>query len=106
MAEESINLQVLHWPTPQGKVPQGDVNSWGRLLWTRVSRIFLLCRKETKGLLEKMEDVSGSVFKMYIYLISNCYDKLIFSGACPFVRRSLRANGGGVFSLNFKHAFF
>ena len=51
MVEESINLQVLHWPTPQGKVPQGDDNSWGRLLWTRVSRIFLLCRKETKGLL-------------------------------------------------------
>ena len=44
MVEESINLQVLHWPTPQGKVPQGDDNSWGRLLWTRVSRIFLLCR--------------------------------------------------------------
>ena len=64
MVEESINLQVLHWPTPQGKVPQGDDNSWGRLLWTRVCRIFLLCRKETKGLLEKMEDVSGSFFKM------------------------------------------
>ena len=64
VVEESINLQVLHWPTPQGKVPQGDDNSWGRLLWTRVSRIFLLCRKETKGLLEKMEDVSGSFFKM------------------------------------------
>ena len=40
MVEESINLQVLHWPTPQGKVPQGDDNSWGRLLWTRVSWIF------------------------------------------------------------------
>ena len=50
--------------TPQGKVPQRDDNSLGRLLWTRVSRIFLLCRKETKGLLEEMEDVSGSFFKM------------------------------------------
>ena len=30
MVEESINLQVLQWPTPQGKVPQGDDNSWGR----------------------------------------------------------------------------
>ena len=45
---EIYKLQVLHWPTPQGKVPQGDDNSWGRLLWTRVSRIFLLCRKEIK----------------------------------------------------------
>ena len=59
MVEESINLHVLHWPTPQGKVPQGDDNSWGRLLWTRVSRIFLLCRKETKGLLEKIEEFQG-----------------------------------------------
>ena len=64
MVEESINLQVLHWPTPQGKVPQGDHNSWGRMLWTRVSRIFLLGRKETMKLLKKMEDVSGSFFKM------------------------------------------
>ena len=55
---------VLHWPTPQGKVPQGDDNSWARLLWTRVSRIFLLCRKETKGLLQKIVDVSGLFFKM------------------------------------------
>ena len=64
MVEESINLQVLHWPSPQEKVPQGGDNSWSRVLWTRVSRIFLLCRKETKGLLEKMEDVSGSFLKM------------------------------------------
>ena len=64
MVEESINLQVLHRPTPQGKVPQGDDNSWARLLWTSVSQIFLLCRKGTKGLLEKVEDVSGSFFKM------------------------------------------
>ena len=64
VVEESIYLQALHWPTPQGKVPQVDDNSWGRLLWTRVSRIFLLWRKETKGLLEKMEDISGSFFKM------------------------------------------
>ena len=64
MVEESINLQVLHWPSPQEKVPQDGDNSWSRVLWTRVSRIFLLCRKETKGLLEKMEDVSGSFLKM------------------------------------------
>ena len=31
---------------------------------TRVSRMFLLCRKETNGLLEKMEDVSGSFSKI------------------------------------------
>ncbi len=30
--EESINLQVLHWPTPQGKVPLSGDDSWCRLL--------------------------------------------------------------------------
>ena len=66
MVEVSTNIQVLHWPTPQGKVPQGDDNCLGRAAMdrTRVSRIFLLCRKETKGLLQKTEDVSGSIFKM------------------------------------------
>ena len=59
--EESMNLQVLHWPTPHGKVPQsGGDSSWGRLLCTRVSRMSLQCRKETRGLLEKMAKVSGS----------------------------------------------
>ena len=59
VVEESINLEVLHWPTPQGKVPQVDDDSWGRLLWTRFSRIFLLWRKETKGLLEKRKMFQG-----------------------------------------------
>ena len=40
--EESINLQVLHWATPQGKVPLSGDDSWCRLLLTRVSRMFLL----------------------------------------------------------------
>ncbi len=62
--EESINLQVLHWATPQGKVPLSGDDSWCRLLCTRVSRMFLLCRKETNGLLEKIEDVSRSFFKI------------------------------------------
>lgn len=26
------NLQVLHWATPQGKVPLSGADSWGRLL--------------------------------------------------------------------------
>ncbi len=30
--EESINLQVLHWATPQGKVPLSGDDSWRRLL--------------------------------------------------------------------------
>ena len=65
VVEESINLQVLHWPTPHGKVSQsGGDSSWGRLLCTRVSRMFLLCRKETRGLLEKMAEVLGSFFKI------------------------------------------
>ena len=65
VVEESINLQVLHWPTPHGKVPQsGGDSSWNRLLCTRVSRMFLLCRNDTRGLLEKMAVVSGSFFKI------------------------------------------
>ena len=65
VVEESMNLQVLHWPTPNGIVPQsGGDSSWGRLLCTRVSRMFLLCRKETRGLFEKMAEVSGTFFKI------------------------------------------
>ena len=30
--EESINLQVLHWATPPGKVPLSGDDSWCRLL--------------------------------------------------------------------------
>ena len=60
---ESIKSQVLHFDDRQGKVPICDVEACARELWTRVSRIFLLCRKETKGLSEKMEDVSGSFSK-------------------------------------------
>ena len=63
VVEESMNLQVLHWPTPNGKVPQSGDDSWDRLLCTMVSRMFLLCRKETRGLLEKMAKVSGLFFK-------------------------------------------
>jgi hypothetical protein len=51
------------------KVPFCDVEACARELWTRVSRIFLLCRKETKGLSEKMEDVSGSFFKIWKFLL-------------------------------------
>ena len=54
-----MNLQVLHWPTSQS----GD-DSCARLLCTRVSRMFLLCRKETRGLLKKMAEVSGSFFNI------------------------------------------
>ena len=34
---------------PQGNVPQGDDNSWGRLLGTRVSRIFCCVEKRLEG---------------------------------------------------------
>ena len=30
--EESINLQVFHWSTPQGKIPLSDDDFWCRLL--------------------------------------------------------------------------
>ena len=43
---ESIKSQVLHFDDRQGKVPICDVEACARELWTRVSRIFLLCRKE------------------------------------------------------------
>ena len=49
--EESKKSRVLHLPTPQWRVLQGDDNSWGWLLMPRVSRIFLHYRKETGGLL-------------------------------------------------------
>ena len=65
MVEESIILQVLQWPTTQGREPQGDGNLWSRLLWTRVSRKYWLYQKGTKGLLEKIEDVSRSLFKVW-----------------------------------------
>ena len=65
VVEESINLQVLHWPTPHGKVQQSSGDPWGRFaILYRVSRMILLCQKETKGLLEIMADVSGSFFKI------------------------------------------
>jgi hypothetical protein len=57
---ESTKSQVLHFDGKQGKMPFCDAEACAGELWTRVSRIFLLCRKETKGLSEKMEDVSGS----------------------------------------------
>ena len=57
----SIKLQVFHWPTAHGKVPQNGDDSWGRLLCTRVSRMFFPCRKETRGLLEKMVEVSETI---------------------------------------------
>ena len=47
-----------------GKVPKSGDDSWRRLLCTSVSRMFLLCRKETWGLLEKMAEVSGTFFKI------------------------------------------
>jgi hypothetical protein len=59
----------LHFDDRQGNVPFCDVEACARELWTRVSRIFLLCRKETKGLSEKMEDVSGSFFKIWKFLL-------------------------------------
>ncbi len=62
--EESINLQVLHWATPQGKVPlSGDDFLCVGCYELGFLECFLLCRKETNGLLEKMKDVSGSFFR-------------------------------------------
>lgn len=63
MVLASICLQVLHRLRWQEKVPAGDTESCRSELRTRVSLIFLLCRNETKGLTEKMEDVSGSFLR-------------------------------------------
>jgi hypothetical protein len=65
---ESTKSQV-HFDDRQGKVPFCDVEACARELWTRVSRIFLLSRKETKGLSEKMEDASWSFFKIWKFLL-------------------------------------
>ena len=54
---------VLQRVREQGKVPAGAERFCLRALWTKLSRMFLLRRKETKGLSEKMEDVSGSFFR-------------------------------------------
>jgi hypothetical protein len=74
---ESTKSQVLHFDDRQGKVPFCDVEACARELWTRVSRIFLLCRKETKGLSEKMEDVSGSFFKTWKFLLNFEIERMI-----------------------------
>ena len=37
VVEEFINLQILHWPTPHGKVQQSGDDDWGKLLCTSVS---------------------------------------------------------------------
>ena len=58
VVEESKTLQVLHWPTPHGKVPQSGDDFWGRLLYNRVSRMFLLCQKETRGHFSRYENSS------------------------------------------------
>ncbi len=42
--EESINLQVLHWATPQGKVPLSGDDSWCRLrflVYAQIEKEFL-----------------------------------------------------------------
>jgi hypothetical protein len=44
-----MNSQVSHWDTRQGYVPFYGNESCGEELWTRVPRIVLLCRKETRG---------------------------------------------------------
>ena len=43
---EEIHIKL--WPTPQGNVLPGDDYSKGKILWTRVTWIFVLCREETK----------------------------------------------------------
>ena len=54
---------VLERVREQGKVPAGAERFCLRVLWTKLSRMFLLRRKEIKGLSEKIEDVSGSFFR-------------------------------------------
>ena len=49
---------VLQRVREQAKVPDGAERFCLRALWTKLSRMFLLRRKEIKGLSEKMEDVS------------------------------------------------
>jgi hypothetical protein len=69
MVVESTKSQVLHFDDRQGKVPFCNAEACAREPWTRVSRIFLLCRKEPKRLSDKMEDDSGSFFKIWKFLL-------------------------------------
>ena len=54
---------MLQQVQEQGKVPYGAERFSPRALWTKLSQMFLLRRKETKGLSEKMENVSGPFFR-------------------------------------------
>ena len=51
---------MLHRPREHEKVPAGVGEFCLRALCTKLSRIFLLRRKEMRGLSVKMADVSGS----------------------------------------------
>jgi hypothetical protein len=52
---------AFHWGTQQGNVSFCEDESCGRVLWTRVARTFLLCRKRSKGVNVRF---SGSFFKI------------------------------------------
>ena len=64
---ESVKEHVLHWPMPQENVQFGSEQFCCIELCTEVSRIFLLCQKETRGLSEKMEDVLESFCKILAF---------------------------------------
>ena len=53
---ESVKGHVLHWPMPQRNVPLGSEQFCCKELCTKVFRIFLLCRKETRGPWEMSRD--------------------------------------------------
>ena len=64
IVSEFVKEHVSHWPMPQQNVSLGSEQFSCKELCTKVSQIFWLCQKETRRLLDKMEDVSGSFRKI------------------------------------------
>jgi hypothetical protein len=67
---ESTKSQVLHFDDRQGKVPFCDVKACAREYGLGFhAGYFCYVEKKLRALSEKMEDVSGSFFKIWKFLL-------------------------------------
>ena len=64
---ESVKGHVLYWPKQLGNVPLSSKQFCCKELCTKASRIFLSCRKETRGLWKMSRDHSARCEK-YLHL--------------------------------------
>ena len=74
-----MNEQVLQLAMSQGNVPLGSEQFCCKELCTKVSRIFFLCRKETNGLSEKIEDNNNHVETCYERPVSALLEQVVAS---------------------------